>query len=205
MILNHNRTPVWKWQGEESLCPDCQGQLIARRGDIVVWHWAHHARLQGRQICGHSESEWHLRMKLAYLNFQDWEIEVPIQVGGRKLRLDARSKRTEQIREFVHSLSPYYVEKHYLLKTNNCKVLWIFDGEEFRSLRAFAVRGGGQKNFLKPSAYETWEWTGGLVHWNNKLWRNWRGNIWYPCTGPLAREVCSRFEMSRNIQETQYS
>ena len=61
MIYNHDRVAVWDWGGDESLCPECGHSLIAKRGDIVVWHWAHKPVTGGKScICPHKESIWHL-------------------------------------------------------------------------------------------------------------------------------------------------
>ena len=43
-------------------CPCCGADLIARCGDLKVWHWAH----KGRRVCDHwweSETEWHRAWK----------------------------------------------------------------------------------------------------------------------------------------------
>lgn len=84
-------------------------------------------------------------MKFAYLSFPGWQIEVPISAGGR----------TGSVREFIHSLSPRYIEKHmaylqgrrnechHLKNTPGLHPLWIFDGNEFVSARRRLVRRDG--------------------------------------------------------------
>ncbi|MDM8006091.1 MAG: competence protein CoiA family protein [Phycisphaerae bacterium] len=206
MIFNADRLPVWRWDGaSESRCPECRELLTAKRGDLVVWHWAHRPSAAGRSACPHEESEWHLRMKATYLEFAGWEIEVPIHVSGRLYRLDARSRITRNIREFVHSLSPHYRDKHLDLKRAGLPVQWIFDGNEFASRRARPCRGGGIRRLLKPRAYGICHFVKGRVHYRGQLWREWHSNIWFPCTNESAAEIVRRFELVdlARLQKTQ--
>ena len=195
MIYNHKRIPVWDWKGEESLCPECQSPLIAKRGDIICWHWAHHLNPDGRANCPHEESAWHLAMKYAYLGFAGWDIEVPIMVNGNKYIVDAMNQTTGRIREFVHSLSPHYRDKHYALQQSGYDVCWIMDGEEFVSKRCKKCRSkeDGRYHFLKPIALEMHKAIPMLVHWEDVLWRCWKENVWFKCMGQASQEVLKRF------------
>src|SRR5262245_13341052 len=59
MLLNHERKGPHNWDDAvPSLCPDCGARLVARRGMVVVWHWAHQAATQGGggTGCGAEES-----------------------------------------------------------------------------------------------------------------------------------------------------
>ena len=197
MIYNHKREAVWEWEGEPSLCPDCNGQLIARRGDIVVWHWAHKPSEGHSSTCHHEESLWHLTMKDAYRTFDGWDIEVPVEAGGKKYRADAMNISTGRIREFVHSLSEYYWAKHCNLKAAGFDVLWILDGGEFVSARARVCRGDGIRRLLKPTAYSFAEDVGALVHYAGALWSEWKHNVWFKREGPAAVEVIERFKRAR--------
>lgn len=196
MIYNHRRERVEDWQGGESYCPECRVALIARRGALVVWHWAH--RAQARHTCGHDETAWHLRMKAAYLDFAGWEIEVPLALSGRTYRVDAMNTTTKAVREFVHSLSPYYEAKHRALHRSGCAVLWILDGAAFASERREHTRtGNGWRHLLKPKAYALHAVVDSLVHYDGCLWREWRENVWFPTTGPAARSVLDAYARQR--------
>jgi len=189
MLLNHARKPVWHWNGhEDSLCPDCHEPLVAHKGEIVVWHWAHHPSKHTRERgCLTHESQWHLRWKLAYYGIPGWDIEVPVM--GGKYRTDAMNTNRRTAREFVHSLSPSYTLKHYALMEAGLDLLWIWDGAEFQSERRRVVGGkfeSGFKRLLKPTASAVHEEIGGLVHKDvprPSLWRLWKHDIWYPTHG----------------------
>jgi competence CoiA-like predicted nuclease len=197
MLLDHDRRTVAVARDagdlDGSRCPDCGDGLIAKRGELVVWHWAHRPGHADRD-CAHEESQWHLRMKAAYLNFPGWQVEVPLVVGDGKFRVDAMNASTGAVREFVHSLSPYYRRKHVALKQGGKDVLWIMDGREFVSLRAKDVRRGGKRRFLKPRAEELHDLVGTLVHYEGMLWHEWRDGVWYPNAGRAAMEVVRLYE-----------
>ncbi len=199
MLLNHNKIPVWKWDGQsESRCPDCNSELLARKGEYIIWHWAHYPRT-ATKYCWTEESQWHLTMKKAYYGFKNWRIEVPVVVRNTKYRIDAVNSGTCQYREFVHTLSNKYAEKHKKLTTLNYNVLWIYDGSMFASRHRRAVWNGGIKRLLKPKARDVYSETGGLVHFNGKLWREWKYDVWYPLEGPASMEILNRY--NRIIRE----
>lgn len=204
MIYNNKRIAVWQWTGDESLCPECQSELIAKRGEIVCWHWAHHPNTSKKINCPHKESEWHLAMKSAYLGFVGWDIEVPIVVYGNTYRADAMNRNTKRIREFVHSLSPHYIDKHYALQQSGYDVLWIMDGEEFVSKRwKYCSSKKGRKNLLKPIALNFHNSVPVLVHWEESLWKCWQNNIWYQCIGESAQEVIKQIKEGKSLWQNQ--
>ena len=198
MLLNHKRITVWNWQGDESLCPECGEPLSAKRGDIVVWHWAHKPCRHKKRDCDHYETNWHLRWKSAYNEFENWNIEVPIG-SLNSYRIDAMNTQTGRIREFVHSLSAKYKNKHAELKNSGFDVLWIIDGNEFVSLRSCEINGVGIRKMLKPSALEFAESVdfNAIVHYENQLYKHWKNNIWYPIETMRAKELLYRFRNAR--------
>lgn len=195
MIFNHRRETVWQHAGGKSLCPLCSSPLLARRGEILVWHWAHRPFRGARRWCPWEESEWHLQWKYAYLHFAGWQIEMPVIVNGRKFVLDAVNPTTGQVREFVHSLSDYYVAKHRALRRSRYMVTWLFDGDVAGSLRTKKTADGdGLRRLLKPRAWALHEQIGGLAHWGGGLWKHWQNNVWYPRTGERAQAVLNAFD-----------
>ncbi len=197
MIYNHARIPPWKWDGRSiSKCPDCWAPLVAKRGEIVRWHWAHKTG-GGSGGCYHPETEWHLAMKYAYLGFEHWDIEVPVKTTYGNFRVDALNRKTKDIREFIHTLDPSYPRKHWSLTRCNANILWIFDGNEFVTARARPCSNGGMRKFLKPNAYDLQRIVKGLVFWDENLWREWMNNIWYPCTGEASLEIVKRYHEAK--------
>jgi hypothetical protein len=119
------------------------------------------------------------------MSFNGWRIESPIDIDGARYILDAIRPDTRKVREFVHSLSPYYEKKHISLRDNGFDVAWIFDG----------VSKGGIKNFLKPRALMLWRLIGGMVHYESCLWRHWQDDVWFPAKGNAANEVMERYRL----------
>jgi hypothetical protein len=193
MLYNAQRKRVKQWEsGELSTCPDCQRALFARRGELVIWHWAHYARDGERRApCGHIETAWHLQWKNAYDRLPNWTVEAPLS----GFRVDAVNFRSGSVREFIHSLSPYYRTKHHCLVRLNYDTRWIFDGGEFVSSRLRHRRGGAMARLLKPLAYQVhcqlsnrcW------VHFMHRLWKEWRDNVWYPREDDAAARLLQAF------------
>lgn len=183
MILNHKRETVWHFTGGDSRCPECSAELLARKGEKLVWHWAHKPRRSTRNGCSWEESDWHLRWKEVFHDQAGFEIEHPIDINGKRFVLDAVKPQTKQINEFIHSLSPSYVAKHRALLQAKCNVTWLWDGHVFMSERGRSVRGGGIKRLLKPKAKDLHQEIGGLVHIQHGpragVWRHWRHDVWY--------------------------
>lgn len=197
MLLNHERQTPRNWDDAiPSLCPDCNAPLTPRRGHVVVWHWAHRAATQGGSAggCTTTETQWHLLWKAVYQDFPKWEIEVSLTIDGMKFRLDAANISALKAREFVHSLSDSYVVKHLALRRSGLDVLWIFDGDEFAAARRKRIRRGGIKHLLKPKARWLHSRVGGLVHFDGRLWREWRSDCWYPAETGIPATLAVAFE-----------
>jgi hypothetical protein len=203
VLFNHRRQRVQDHiHGDESLCPLCASPLIARRGEVVIWHWAHRAVVHGRAACPFEESTWHLAWKAAYLGCPGWKVEYPIEIEGHKYVLDAFNPTTGRVREFVHSLSPYYRAKHLALRQRYADISWLFDGDEFVSLRKYITHDGGSwHKLLKPRALLAADELvpDALVHFGGEILRRWRFdcNIWYPLEGNNVEYMLDRFDQTR--------
>lgn len=191
MLYNASRTLVANWApGQPSICPECGGRLVAKRGQIVAWHWAHAAG-ERESNCEWVESEWHLAWKARYMAAPGWEVEVPVLVGGRSFRLDAFCWKKWWAVELVHTLSPYYEAKHLALDCSGYTVLWIIDGNHLRSARATpAIGRGGFDRLLRPAAADLVDRivrTGAgrvLVDLAGRLYSRWLdSSTWYPWGG----------------------
>jgi hypothetical protein len=176
MIFNHLRRTVFQAERDEpSLCPLCNEPLLARRGELIRWHWSHFPGKHGRECDWWSESDWHLRWKDAYCrNFRQWIAEYPVTLAdGTRYIIDAANPVTGRYREFVHSLSPRYVDKHLdLIEAfpERDAVMWLWDGEAFASERRRHFESGCYTNLLKPRAEALYDVLGGLVHFSGALW-----------------------------------
>lgn len=185
MLLNHARQRVAQWTGNTpTLCPDCGGDLIAKRGQILIWHWAHRVKPDSTKnfSCAYSESLWHLAWKDAYDALPNWEIETRIEIDGKKYRVDAANLKTKRVREFVHTISDSYVDKNDALISAGYDVMWIMDGEKFCSVdRIHPLRWPHAfKWLLKPSAYALHarlKPKGVHVHQDGQLYHEWHKRV----------------------------
>lgn len=103
-------------------CPNCDRSMVAKCGEIKIWHWAH----LEKRICDHwweNETEWHRTWKEHFP--ADWQ-EIPHSSGcGKKHIADVK---TDQgwVLEFQHSyLNP--VERR-ARDSFYPKLIWLVDG-----------------------------------------------------------------------------
>ena len=222
MLFNHKRQLVSDWtEGQESICPECETALVAKRGQIKIWHWAHKSNEAG---CGSYETDWHLVWKMTYLLYPGWEVEYPLEINGSRYRIDAYRKETGSVREFVHSLSEHYTDKHMKLVEADYDVLWIWDGAEFKSAYAGKMKHTDTThymgvNWLKPRAAHIYRILGGYLHYNSEFFRSWKKGkdamgkplfYWFVIESPIllkmARDFCATMrryhEEKRVFRET---
>ena len=211
MLLNANREAVWACPDPAtSTCPFCKEKLVAKRPLRHVHHWAHYPREHDVPKCPHKESDWHLKIKLAYATFPDWEIEVPVEIGDKTYRIDAINEKRGEAREFIHTLTPYYLEKQHALRLLGMNIKWIFDGEEFHSARCRYTKDyRGLRRLMKPKAFQLALFLNQVtnpadpdvaVHvqelFNGEdmgIYRHWKENVWYPVDNKKIPTILTRF------------
>ena len=100
------------------LCPMCDGEMIAKCGDINIWHWAH------KSECPYNyeiETAWHRDWKQAFP--PEW-IETVIVQHGERHRADVFTDYQIAI-EFQHSSISYEdIRKREQAYTH---MIWVFD------------------------------------------------------------------------------
>lgn len=103
-------------------CPDCDGTVIARCGEIKIWHWAH----KGRQQCDYSrepETPWHRAWKNHFPD--NWQEIRHDRENGVWFRADVTTDEGLVI-EFQHSyLKP---EVRRARDAFYDKIVWVVDG-----------------------------------------------------------------------------
>jgi hypothetical protein len=90
---------------ERSTCPSCAGELHAKCGRIVTWHWAH--VVDDCDPWSEPETEWHRRWKRYLRDTRGAQIEVVmpphradvVLPDGRIVELQAHYLSAEQIEE----------------------------------------------------------------------------------------------------------
>jgi hypothetical protein len=105
----------------EASCPGCEGPMRAKRGDLVVWHWAH--KPDPNRECYHEgETAWHLGWKAR----ADDPARVEVSVGRR--RADVLTPYGWAV-EFQHSpLTPHDVTSRE--SDWGRRMVWLWDGLE---------------------------------------------------------------------------
>ena len=97
--------------GGNASCPECGQPVLAKCGQVLVWHWAHHA---GSAHCPHSggETAWHLNWK-AWAHDHGCQVEKAVVEGFRAdivtpsggiVELQSKALDPEQVaaREFAY-------------------------------------------------------------------------------------------------------
>jgi hypothetical protein len=127
-------TKVLATPGTVATCPGCDDKLIPKCGEIVVWHWSHHAH-PDCDAWFEPESEWHHAWKR---HFPPEQVEVVI--GPH--RADAVANST--VIEFQHSLisTREIREREDFYVDTIGAMVWIFDAKEFGTRLEFVDREG---------------------------------------------------------------
>jgi hypothetical protein len=103
-------------------CPSCSQTLIAKCGEIKLWHWAH----KGRRTCDpwwENESEWHRAWKGRFP--ASWQEVIHQSNNGEKHIADVKNDQGWVI-EFQHSfINP---EERRSRNIFYPKLIWVVDG-----------------------------------------------------------------------------
>lgn len=103
-------------------CPTCDHPMIAKCGEVKIWHWAH----KGRRFCDpwwENETEWHRAWKGQFS--VNWQEVVHRAANGDKHIADVETDRGWVI-EFQHSyIKP---EERRSRETFYPKLIWVVDG-----------------------------------------------------------------------------
>lgn len=128
--------------GWAAVCPDCNGDVLAKCGEKNIWHWAH--RSLACETGKEPETEWHLNWKR---QFPKESCEV--KIGD--FRADVFHKG--MVIEFQNStISP---EKIRAREQNYTNMVWVINGADFYN--RFEERDRG--------SYYTYRWK----HWRKYI------------------------------------
>lgn len=116
--------------GASGICPGCSSPVIAKCGEINIWHWSHLAE----RDCDpwfEPECRWHLEWKEMAPSGQ-----CEVTIGGHRADIVTIDGRVIELQH--SSLSPSEVrerEQHY------GKMIWIIDASEFEGNLSIRFRG----------------------------------------------------------------
>lgn len=103
-------------------CPNCDRPMIAKCGEVKIWHWAH----QGKRLCDpwwENETEWHRAWKGQFPD--GWQEKVSHADNGEKHIADVKTDR-DWVIEFQHSyIKP---EERRSRDAFYKKLVWVVDG-----------------------------------------------------------------------------
>lgn len=131
--------------GAQAKCPQCKHTVIAKCGELKIWHWAH----EKRKECDswfEPETLWHLQWKA---QFPDDVCEVVVQKDGRIHRADILVNNT--VVELQNSsISTKMIAARESFYNN---MLWIFNAEGFEERLDFREKDG------RYGEYWTFKWS----------------------------------------------
>lgn len=103
--------------GMRATCPDCGGVLLAKCGDIRIWHWAHES-LMGSECEWEPESDWH----------RDWKsLVVPsaceVRIGAHRADIVGNDGRVIELQHSSIDADQIWEREHEY----GLKMIWLFD------------------------------------------------------------------------------
>jgi competence CoiA-like predicted nuclease len=129
LLAIKNNKKIYAEPKKRAICPLCNGEVIAKCGEIKIWHWAHKSRF----ICdsfGEVESEWHLKWKKNFpKEMQEFKFENHFaDIYNKKQVIELQST----------SLSPKQIIEREKFYRN---MIWILNGKTLcKNLYYFKVR-----------------------------------------------------------------
>lgn len=118
-----------------AICPVCSDEMIAKCGEINIWHWAHRSKKNCDPWYG-SETAWHLQWKS---KFPDAWVESIVTRNGKSHIADVLLPNGTVI-EFQHSpISPVEIQAREDFYQS---VIWVFDVRDCEERIDFRDRDG---------------------------------------------------------------
>jgi len=103
-------------------CPDCAGAVIAKCGEVRLWHWAHW-RARDCDRWSEAETPWHRAWKNHFP--ESWQEISHLSESGETHRADVKTDRGVVV-EIQHSFLPR--DEQGAREDFYLKMLWIVDG-----------------------------------------------------------------------------
>lgn len=126
-------------------CPCCDSDVIAKCGDIKVWHWAH----KSKQMCDHwweNETPWHRKWKNKFPD--KWQEQIHIADDGERHIADVKTPSGFVI-EFQHS--PIALEERTYRENFYEDMCWVVDATRLKSDAAKFNRAPTLSNLTYPT------------------------------------------------------
>jgi Competence protein CoiA-like family len=141
----------------QALCPGCRAPVIAKCGEVNIWHWSH---VSGKECDPWYEPEtaWHLKWK------EQFEEQCREVVIGPH-RADVQTTRTFTSTPYVIELqhSPIDVAEIQEREDFYGKMLWLLDGAGFKDHCEIGKENGSSGGAIIHAPFR-WKW-------QRKSWR----------------------------------
>lgn len=153
--LDENGNLIYASPSKKALCPFCKKKVIAKCGEINIWHWAH----ENKQECdswSEGETDWHLEWKK---QFEPYETEVTLIKGDNetKHRADIYYAPFNDERKVVVEIQKNHISTNEI-QERECfygNMCWVFNAEEFKQNLSINKYDNG--NYPK-SRYFSWKY-----------------------------------------------
>lgn len=123
--INRNRIKP-SYSGERAICAVCEGELIGKCGEILIWHWQH----SQSAVCDtwkENETEWHRQWKNKFP--EDWQ-EVIIEKNEEKHRADVLTSGNVVIEFQNSSISSSTIKAR---ENFYDKMIWVINAISFKN------------------------------------------------------------------------
>lgn len=167
MLLGSTFTgPIRATPGAHARCPHCDGELVAKCGSIVIWHWAH--RHADCDPWVEPETAWHLRWKQYFLE-RGHDIEVTREVDGERHRADVvlRSGAIVELQWGYQAVTVIHERERFWTRVAP-GLAWIYAADRFAKRIHWTDRGFWWKHGAQSTTQHTtpvwWDLSGELLH-----------------------------------------
>lgn len=108
-----------------AICPACSGEVIAKCGQHIVWHWAHSSRSHCDQWW-ESETDWHREWKNRFPS--EWQ-EVP-RIDDRTGELHIADVKTAANLVIEFQRSSIHLDEVRAREDFYDRMIWVIDGRK---------------------------------------------------------------------------
>jgi competence protein CoiA len=109
---------------DKAICPLCKEEVIAKCGEIKIWHWSHKSNFEC-DLFGEPETEWHFNWKQMFPKERQ-EITIQTNQGLENHRADIKTKDGTIIELQNSPLSQIQITEREDAYDN---LIWILNGK----------------------------------------------------------------------------
>jgi competence CoiA-like predicted nuclease len=124
--INDNGQRIKAFPDGRAYCPNCNSIVIAKCGDLNIWHWAHDNLLSCDSWNYEPKTKWHIDWQN---NFSEEQTEVYITRGDQAHRADILTTSQVVIEIQNSKISTTEIEERERFYK---KMIWVINSEEFK-------------------------------------------------------------------------